>query len=67
MKEHPRKRSNPAQLLKEKQAIIDDMESRLIPDTEGPESIARRKKRFGMPAVVRGGLVRGFKKGSTTI
>jgi len=62
MTEHPGKRSNPTQLLKEKQAIVNDMESRFTPDTEDPGSVAKRRKKFGMPPVIKGGLVRGFKK-----
>jgi hypothetical protein len=65
--EHPRKRSNPAALLKEKQAIVEDMESRLQPDTEDPESAARRKKKFGMPPSIKGGLVTGVSKRKSTI
>ncbi len=60
--ERPRKRSNPVDLLKQKQAIVQDMEARLPPDSEDPESVQRRQKRLGIPPVVKGGLVTGFKK-----
>lgn len=56
------KRSDPQKQLRELEAAIKDMESRLPPDSEDPESILRRRAKFGSPPVRRGGLVTGFKK-----
>ena len=60
--EHPRKRSDPAKLRKERQAIVKNMESRLPPDIEDPEVTEARRKKYGSPPVVRGGKVIGTKK-----
>lgn len=57
--EHPRKRSNPAEILRQQQAIIDDLEMRLPPDSEAPESRIRRHQKFGGPPIISGGKVIG--------
>jgi len=67
MNEHPRKRSNPAQLQKEREAIVKDMESRLLPDTEDPEVSEKRRKKYGSPPVIRGGAMIGFKKNTSPV
>ncbi|OFV80327.1 MAG: hypothetical protein A2W26_03740 [Acidobacteria bacterium RBG_16_64_8] len=59
MAERPRKRSDPAKLRKERAQIVKDLESRLPPDAEDPESVARRR---GAPPVIKGALVTGTQK-----
>jgi hypothetical protein len=59
------KRTSPADIMKSRQAIVKDMESRLQPDMEDPEAAAARVKKTS-PSVVRGALVTGFKKPNTT-
>jgi hypothetical protein len=62
----PGKRSDPIKLRRDREAIVRDMEQRLPPDTEDPESTLRRAKKFGMPPEVSGGIVNGTKKGKNT-
>ncbi len=73
------KRSNPAELLREKQAIVKDMESRVAPDPytdptaplpSDPETTKSRNKRINrmaVPPVVSGGAVVGYKKNNTPV
>lgn len=58
---NPRKRPSAAYLKQQQQAIIDDMESRLPPDTEDPEAQQARIKKFGAPPGKAGARVRGVK------
>lgn len=60
----PGKRSDPRKLNKELQQIVEDMESRLPPDSEDPESVQRRQERYAPPRK-RGSKVIGFKKRGT--
>lgn len=54
------KRSNPTELLKEKQQILKDMESRLPVDSEDPEAAQARRKKAAGPPRKKGALVTGF-------
>jgi hypothetical protein len=65
--EHPGKRSSPGKLRKEREGIVKDMESRLPPDAEDPESVQKRRLKFAIPPVVKGGMVIGFKKNNSPV
>jgi len=55
----PGKRSDPKKLMREREQIVKDLESRLPPDSEHPESKRRRRS---APPDIRGALVTGFRK-----
>jgi hypothetical protein len=62
----PYQRSDPKKLQADRDAIIKDLEQRLPPDSEDPESFQKRMKKQAFPRIS-GALVTGFGGESTSI